>query len=410
MKQWYVVIFILFVVILTFACLGISSEEPPSFQTTSKTLVPPDSATVTLEKSKYVDVSDLHYITASQVLNDNRIWAMSSIWVLDAGTEDTGCKAIVQSGQLYQSNNGGRDWELSAPPIKYSTPWCMLTQYAVDYLSDIKIVPFASGFIMQIQLFGSAPVFYWDGNTWKPIPSPIRDYQKGDPEDSGLKEMLVLPDGSGRIVAVGHDPDGISNAWMLEKPSTSWKDISSNLNNYDTIDNIIWSYNYGLVGAMKNSSTVLRLDDELHWIDLDFPKDDKFSPDRIWMGINGEVCSYDEHSSDNAENLGWDGSKWKLYDQASNCTFSLIWVAYQKYSVVEFFPLGPNDISGLFYITNNGNQFQKFVLPELENDIQSRSLTISQTGIIYFLSNDGLYSSTDIGISWKLVYVGGASG
>jgi hypothetical protein len=411
-------ILVLFAIILTSACKGTFSNDAtipraatitPFFTDTAiTTRIPSVTSTAIPTVPKSVNVRDLRYISASLLLNDDRIWAMTSSAVLDEGSEDTGCKPTLRTGELYQSNDGGRNWEYSAPTITFSILGCPLKQLFVDYYSYFEIAPYANGIIMQFRLGMThipdrSPIYFWDGNDWNRIPSPIREYQKSDPEGSGLMEMRVVPDGSSRIIAVGKDPDGNSNAWLRQNPTAPWKDISPNIDRLATIDQIIWSYAYGLVAVMKNNSSVIRLDNEMHWIDLGFPKENKASPDILWMGINGEVCTHDGRSPDNAPKLGWDGSKWKMYDWFSNCPFPHIGMAYQHFAVAQFAPLKPGDITGLFYLVNNGNQLQKFILPTSTEYLKRRNLAISQNGIIYFLSDLGLYSSTDVGKTWELV-------
>jgi hypothetical protein len=405
---------VLFVIIITFASECTFSNQATIPQPT--TIVPSNTntglatrtttvtSTATPTKTKPVNPKDFHLISASRLLNDDRIWAMTANTILDEGSEDTGCKPVFQTGDLYQSDDGGHSWNYIAPPITFSLSGCPLTTVVVDLSAFFEIVPYANGIIMHFRLLGHTSIFLWDENVWSPIPPPFPEVQFGDPKEIGVMDMLVIPDESGRIVAVGHSPDGKSNAWIQEKPTAAWKDISSNIGNYATINQIMWSYAYGIFGMMKKDSLVIKLDDELHWIDLKFPKENKPELNGIGMGINGEVCTSLLETNINHPRLVWDGSNWIKYNFISNCLSQADWLAYQRFSVVQLFPLVPGDPEGLFYITNNGNQLQKLVLPSSTNYLSPKNLAISQSGNIYYLSDLGVYSSKDIGKTWELVY------
>jgi hypothetical protein len=383
----------------------ISTNTHITFSTKTRELIISKTATVTETptkiKKKIVDVRELRYISASPVLNDNRIWAMKPIIVLDEGSQER-CQPEILTGDIYQSNDGGYTWEFAAPQLTLHPSWCIFKQDIIDITSSIEIVPYGDGIIVQIKLFPGplpsvTPILSWDGHNWYLVPSPIRSPKQGDPKGSGLHQIIIAPDGSGRIIAVGDDPNSLSNAWLLEKPTELWRDISSKLDYSGTITNIIWSYAFGLIGM--NSNSILQWVNETKWIDLKYPKNNIPSSTHIWMGVNGEICTHDWQLPDSTPNIGWNGSEWKLDDPASNCAYNPLGIAYKQFVIV-----GDAIDHELTFLTNNNPEIHKLNLPKNASNTHLLSLSVSQTGIIYLLFDFGLYASNDIGNSWELVY------
>jgi hypothetical protein len=411
MRLRYPSILILLSATILFACQSVFvsdtiSNKPvtSSFQSTNTvSLIPiPSSTTTPTKTSSSINVGSLRYIAPSLILNDNRIWAMGPMNI-----DEKSCNRT--SGEIYQSNDGGRNWELVAPPILFSLgSWCG-SKIVADIGTTFDLIPYRKGLILQLRVGGTilpsqSPIFYWDGSVWNRIFSPIQGYKNGVAGQKGLTDMIVIPDGSGRIFAVGDDPDKISNVWMLDTPLSSWKDISLNLSPNLYFEGIIWSYAFGLVGASENTSSVYRLDSETRWVDLQYPKGIK-PPVHMWMGINGAICTANSLDSEDLPNYGWDGEIWSLYNRASVCPFYGPYVAFQKFAAIKVFPHQPGDPSGWYYISLNENQVNKLELPKVSPDAEIRGLRVSQTGIIYVLYTDSLYSSSDIGKTWELLNV-----
>jgi hypothetical protein len=377
---------------------------PSNTKTIIKTITKTTAITITPTKTKekVVEVFDLRYISSSPLLNDNRIWAMKPLVVEDEGSEETGCHPEIRTGDIYQSNDGGYSWEFVAPPVILRPNYCIIKQYIVDKYSSMEVVPYGKGFIIQFKLIPGplpslTPLLYWMGSDWYLIPSPIRSYKQGDPKESGLQQMVIGPDGSGRIFAVGDDPDSLSNAWVLEEPTGHWRDISSKVDHSSTITRIFWSYAFGLIG--RNSYSIIQLQNDKSWIDLQFPNDIVPSSTNIWMGIDGEICTNDYIMPENTPSYGWNGSEWVLFNHASNCIYHPLGIAYQQFAII-----GDSIDSALSTILKNIPEIYELNLPRDAHNNRILSLAVSQTGITYLLYEVGLYASNDIGQTWRLVY------
>ena len=408
MKKKLFLISFFALVLLSLSCSFSAATGASTNPTSGKLPSPTEAKTATPVN---VDIKHIREIVPSMVPGDSRIWAVTDKSFVSRGNQYA-CEFTFVTGPIYESRDDGHTWTDPLPPLQYDTHDCGINLGGLEDASTITsaaIIPYSGGFIIQyyfglnslntltnqkINLPYFNPIFYAANGGWSQIAMPIGNASDKDPEITGVSEMMVVPDGSGRIVAVGGDPKGYENAWIMDSPGGSWKSIPANINKYEIINQIIWSPKYGLV-ALMNHSNVIQADNQYQWHDMNYPED--YIHD-LWTGFDGEICV----SKILSPISGWDGNTWRDFDQYSDCGSSLFPPNDKNYAISY-----DTDSSGrvaLSIYKINDKQSHELKFPDLPERIKMINFTVSRSGVIYYLTEVGLYASFDMGDSWELVY------
>jgi len=301
-----------------------------------------------------ITVSDIQSIETSSVAGDPTIWV------------------FLPSGNIAQSDDHGRSWSKVFEPIEFG--W----SYLMDAGSSIQFTKSGHGLFITHVGYGIVPfLWYTESTTWNEISLP---------EDTA--SVAVAQDGSGRVIAVGANPKGKENAWMLESPDGGWRPIPCEIDNWAKINKVDWSPEYGIV-ANNSEGTILHADENYQWKAMGTPGTNLGSPN-YWVAADGNLYIHGRRDND----LRWNGEKWEEFENNFFNTLGTL-------SGVADFGTGPDN--NMYRSEDAGLTIDVVDVPDMPERIAILGLAVSGDNIVYLVTEAGFYMSRDAGSTWELL-------
>lgn len=301
-----------------------------------------------------ITVRDIQSIATSSKYGDPTIWV------------------FLPSGEIAQSDDHAKSWSKVFEPISVS----------YDYLRragpDTQFTKTEQGLFVKYDTIGSVPfLWYTESTIWDEITLP---------EDT--LSVAVAQDGSGRVIAVGANPKGKENAWILESPYSDWRPISCEIDNWAEIYLVEWFPEYGIVG-INEEDTVLHADENYQWEVMGTNGSYLVRPS-FWVAADGYLYI---HGGMDKE-FRWNGEKWEDFEKN-------FYDALGTLPGVADFGTGPDN--NVYRSDDAGSTLEIVNVPDMPERIGILGFEVSGDGIIYLVTEAGFYMSRDAGSSWELI-------
>jgi hypothetical protein len=383
----------------------------------------------------YAPANPFIEIIASPMPGDGRLWTMTKPGVKNWGElYDTECNSSLVIS-LFESTDNGVSWHSFLSPLETPINQCLHDNNLDLYLSwtNASIFPYEGGYIFELRthIITEANAFFsprdsfrfsYSNGAWKTIGLPVTTGWTNN-RYSGVWDSIVLPDNTGRIIAIGHDRITGGNAWVYEPVLGAWRDISLRdpILGDNTPDMITWSYRLGIFISAADSPQeahnshrlVFHADNDTYqWSQVEFASGDTAPTggikNALWTGTNGEVCMSaagrlsiltDVYLEILPRTIQADPDK--KYMAGSPCPSSLAGRNEKNISILasEYRDMIDKGVavyawSSPIYLPSV-IQFPKNIPDDMMTDFE-----VSGTGVFYYLAKGTLYSSTDNGKTW----------
>ena len=300
-----------------------------------------------------ITVRDIQSIATSSVAGDPTIWV------------------FLPSGEIAQSDDHGKSWSKVFEPLENH-------QVYPGEGSDTQFTKTERGLFVKYDSYIAGPyLWYTESTIWYVVVLPENTHA-----------VAVAQDGSGRVIAVGANPKGKEKAWILESPCGDWRPIPCEIDNWARITVVEWFPEYGIVG-INSGETILHTDENYQWDAMGTHGSSLYLPG-FWVAADGNLYIH----NDMGKNFRWNGEKWEVFENSFKENIATL-------PGVADFGIGPG--FDMYRSEDAGLTIDLVSVPDMPERIDVLELAVSGDGIVYLLTEAGLYMSRDAGSTWELI-------
>ena len=301
-----------------------------------------------------ITVSDIQSVATSSIAGDPTIWV------------------FLPSGEIAQSDDHGKSWSKIFEPL--DTGWGYITSAG----PDVQFTKSKQGLFVKYDDIGAFPnLWYAESTTWHEVSLP-----------EGSSSVAVAQDGSGRVIAVGANPKGKENAWILESPYGDWRSITCEIDNWTDIYLVEWFPEYGIVG-INNEDTILHAGENYQWEIMGTHGSFLVRPG-FWVAADDNIYI---HGGMDKE-FRWNGESWDVFENSFYETLGTL-------PGVADFGTGPGN--NVYRSEDAGMTLDVVDVPDMPERVAVLGLAVSGDDIVYLVTEAGFYMSKDAGNTWVLL-------